>query len=388
MNAKRIAWVLVVAGMAHNVLRGVASVLGAKWGLFNYLQMPGNSANAVPGSWIAICGVLLLACWSVWFVWRGMESGVSRRWESAIWAAVTAMVLAMPVVWIATIVERTYGWVLFVVLPVVVGIQATVLLARREPIRRSDALTVSVLAIALFGIALLMLAFEGVICLAMAMPIALPLAMIGGLIGYEIHRLQAAAHPVTMLLLFALPAFGPTLERALRLRPGTFTVTTEIELAAPPERIWQTILQESRLAPPKQLLFRAGVAYPIESHIEGSGLTATRYCDFSTGKLVEPVLIWDEGRQLRFTVASNPLPMQEWTPYAQIHPPHLDGFLVARQGEFLITALPGGRTRLAATTWYQHHLWPAHYWRGWSDYIIHQVHGIVLENIRERVQAP
>jgi hypothetical protein len=218
----------------------------------------------------------------------------------------------------------------------------------------------------------------------MAMPIALPLGMIGGLAGYEIHHMRAAEHPVTMLLLFALPGFGPTLERALQPPPDTFAVTTAIELAAPPERVWQTILQESRLKPPGQLLFRAGVAYPKASHIAGTGLAATRYCDFSTGKLVEPVLIWRHERQLRFTVASNPLPMQEWTPYAQIHPPHLDGFLVARQGEFLITPLPGGRTRLAATTWYQHHLWPARYWRAWSDYIIHQVHGMVLENIRQR----
>jgi hypothetical protein len=273
---------------------------------------------------------------------------------------------------------------LFVVLPVVVGIQSTLLLARRQPITRGDAIRVSLAAIVLFGVALLMLAFEGVICLAMAMPIAAPLALFGGLAGYEIHRLHAAEHPVTMLLLFALPPFAPTLERALRLQADTFTVTTEIELAAPPDRVWHTILQQSHLPRPSQLMFRAGVAYPIESHIEGSGLTATRYCDFSTGKLVEPVLIWKPEQQLRFTVASNPLPMQEWTPYAQIHPPHLDGFLVARQGEFLITALPGGRTRLAATTWYQHHLWPARYWRGWSDYIIHQVHGIVLENIRQR----
>jgi hypothetical protein len=71
-------------------------------------------------------------------------------------------------------------------------------------------------------------------------------------------------------------------------------------------------------------------------------------------------------------------------PYAQLHPPHLDGFLVSQQGEFALEPLPDGGTRLHATTWYQHHLRPERYWRWGSDYIIHEVHGMVLENIRDR----
>ncbi len=185
-------------------------------------------------------------------------------------------------------------------------------------------------------------------------------------------------------MLIGLTPFGATLERSLQLQAELFTVTTSIDIPAPPERVWRTVLQPARLARPSHAVFRAGIAYPLASRIEGTGLTATRYCDFSTGKLIEPVLIWKEGSQLRFTVVSNPLPMQEWTPYARIHPPHLEGFLASRQGEFRLEPLSNGGTRLYATTWYQHHMWPATYWRAWSDYIIHRVHDIVLENVRER----
>ncbi len=148
------------------------------------------------------------------------------------------------------------------------------------------------------------------------------------------------------------------------------------------------MLQPATLAPPTQPLLRAGVGYPQASHIEGAGASATRYCDFSTGKLVEPVLIWDEPRELRFTVTKSPIPMQEWTPYAHLHPPHLDGFMVTRQGQFRLIPLPGGGTRLQATTWYQHHLWPEQYWRWWSDYIIHGIHQMVLTDIAQRSQTP
>jgi hypothetical protein len=74
--------------------------------------------------------------------------------------------------------------------------------------------------------------------------------------------------------------------------------------------------------------------------------------------------------------------MQEWNPFFDIHPPHLDGFLVAKNGEFRLTALPGGKTLLTGSTLYQHGLWPASYWRTWSDPIIHAIHNRVLKHIK------
>ena len=85
---------------------------------------------------------------------------------------------------------------------------------------------------------------------------------------------------------------------------------------------------------------------------------------------------------LQFSVTQNPAPMQEWTPYRHVHPPHLDGFLVSRKGQFLLTPLPGGRTRLEGTTWYHHNMWPAHYWQLWSDHIIHAIHLRVLNHVK------
>lgn len=75
--------------------------------------------------------------------------------------------------------------------------------------------------------------------------------------------------------------------------------------------------------------------------------------------------------------------MREWTPYGSLDAPHLHGYLDARQGEFRLTPLPGGSTLLEGTTWYQHGLWPAPYWRLWSDAIIHRIHLRVLNHIRD-----
>ena len=132
--------------------------------------------------------------------------------------------------------------------------------------------------------------------------------------------------------------------------------------------------------------FRAGIAYPIRAEIIGSGVGAERHCVFSTGAFVEPIQVWDEPRRLKFSVTENPPPMQEWTPYTHIDPPHLHGFLMSNGGQFLLTPLPNGGTRLEGTTWYQHGLWPAAYWRVWSDEIIHRIHLRVLTHIRDEAE--
>ncbi|HEV3330244.1 MAG TPA: hypothetical protein VG096_04640 [Bryobacteraceae bacterium] len=390
MTARRCLILVAMVGGAHNLLRLLAGLLGAKWGFFNYLHPFHLNFGGLGSSAIAacVCGILALLFWAARRGWREPEEeSSSPMLSSALWSALATVPLGVFAVAASTMMERTYGWTLFLLVPLFTGFMATLLLGQRRTISVRNALLVSIVAVMLLGGALIAVAIEGVICLVMALPLALPLAMVGGLLGYWLLHLQGARNPAMFLLIAGLTPFGAGLEHAFLPADDWFQVTTAIELPASPGLVWQTILEPAKLAPPSHPLFRAGVAFPLASHIEGFGPSATRYCDFSTGKLVEPVLIWDDRRQLRFTVASNPLPMQEWTPYSQIHPPHLDGFLISKQGEFRLTELSDGGTRLEATTWYQHHLAPAHYWRWWSDYIIHRVHEMVLGNIRERVLA-
>lgn len=190
---------------------------------------------------------------------------------------------------------------------------------------------------------------------------------------------------VLSLIILMIPAsFG--VEHAAALRPPEFVVRTAIEVNAPPEKVWNQVVAFSEIAPPKELLFRAGVAYPIRAEITGHGVGAVRHCVFSTGPFVEPIEVWDEPRLLKFGVTANPEPLNELTPYGHIDAPHLHGYFVSEKGQFSLTALPGGRTRLEGTTWYRHTMWPAGYWHLWSDYIIHRIHMRVLDHIRAEAE--
>lgn len=402
MSTRLLSFGIGAVLILHNVLRVVASSFGKTDGIFNYLalvglskstpsqvKVPGDVVSAVPLSpvlWV-VTALSLAACgWAVWRSWQ-KPSEAQPLWASATLSALSAAAVGLLIVLVSINVEGTYGFALFVILPVLMGMQAALQLSRWRKTSIVQSLGVSALSVVLLGVLLLGIAVEGLICLVMAVPLAIPLAMLGGLAGYALGRSQPFQKPATFALIVGLSPFAATIERAIAPVADVYTVTTAIELKASPGRVWQAITEAATLPAPSEALFRTGIAYPRSSYIVGSGPDATRYCDFSTGKLVEPVLIWDYPKQLRFRVASNPLPMEEWTPYARIHPPHLDGFLVSKQGEYRLMLLASGGTRLEATTWYQHHLWPAAYWRVWSDFIIHKVHGMVLLNIRQRAES-
>jgi hypothetical protein len=217
----------------------------------------------------------------------------------------------------------------------------------------------------------------------MLLPLAAPIAILGALVGYGIQRRPQRAVGIPNALWTVLLAMPLLLgaEAMISRKPSVFEVTTSIEVNAPPAVVWQHVIAFSRIDSPPQWMFRAGVAYPVQARIVGSGVGAIRYCEFSTGPFVEPIVIWDAPRLLRFSVTDNPPPMRELSPF-NIHPPHLHNFLVSRQGQFALIALPGGRTLLKGTTWYEHRLWPEAYWRWWSDAIIHRIHLRVLEHVK------
>jgi uncharacterized membrane protein YhaH (DUF805 family) len=286
-------------------------------------------------------------------------------------------------------VLRNYGWGLFVGLPFVAGLLATVLHTHRA--RRSfwSCALVSILALFACGIGIFFCAMEGAVCLIMLFPLAVPIALAGAAVGYSIQRRPATSirgFPVELMgLLIVLPLLMGA-ERLVRPEAQLFAVTTSVEVDAPPEAVWRNVVTFSEIAPPKEWFFATGVAYPVRARIEGTGVGACRYCEFSTGPFIEPITAWDEPKLLKFDVTQNPPPMREWGPF-DIHPPHLENYLQSQGGQFHLIALPGGRTRLEGTTWYQHHMFPEAYWRFWGDYVIHKIHRRVLEHVKRLSEA-
>jgi uncharacterized protein YndB with AHSA1/START domain len=277
---------------------------------------------------------------------------------------------------IALLHSGLYGWTIFTLLPVTIGGLASWIDGSATGGR---AARLGALTVAGATCCLLVLGLEGFICIAICLPLAMPLGALGGWLVYRAGSSQTAARGGIAMLLLLPPA---SLTWDVQARPPVFEVRSAITIAAPPERVWKYVVAFSEMPGPREWFFRAGLAYPTRARMEGHGAGAVRYCDFSTGPVVEPIVVWDEPHLLRFRVTATPAPMREWSPYAEVSPKHLHGYLISRLGEFRLTRLPGNRTLLEGTTWYQHGLWPAQYWRWWSDAAIHRIHLRVFNHIR------
>ena len=299
---------------------------------------------------------------------------------SALAAVAVTTLAAIGSTYLGANLLELYGFALFLGVPFCLGLVATLIYAYREARDLGESIGVAVIAVGIASVALMMVALEGAICLLMAAPLTLGLAVLGALVGYAIQRHGRPRPPIVGAVLMLAPALLGAESFDAR-QPTLRSVTTSVVVDAPPGVVWRHIVAVEPLPPPRALVFRAGIAYPTQATISGSGVGAVRRCTFSTGEFVEPITVWEPNRRLAFDVVSQPPPMRELSPYGQLHPPHLDGFMRSERGEFRLVRLAGGRTLLRGTSWYRNRMWPERYWRLWSDPLIHRIHARVLRHV-------
>jgi hypothetical protein len=243
-----------------------------------------------------------------------------------------------------------------------------------------------VLSLLCLGGFILIFAIDGLICLLMALPLAmllgLPGAFLGQWLGAACGGGIASTLPILLVVLFpGLVAF----ERTTNTQEPVRSVTTTVVVKAPIQRVWQTVIAFPKISERPTGIFRLGIAYPIEAHIDGKGVGAVRSCVFSTGPFIEPITQWQEPTLLAFDVAAVPEPMKETSFYEHINAPHLHGHMISRHGQFRLTER-NGLVTVEGTTWYTHSLAPQWYWGPISDFIIHQVHERVLNHIKKTAE--
>jgi len=291
--------------------------------------------------------------------------------------------IGMGLAYFSTEALRNYGWGLFVALPFAMGLVSVLIYAGPKKRSLSSCLVVSILPILFCGLCLFVAAAEGAICLIMAAPIGLVLALFGGVVGYIIVGNRAASiSPAAMMLVLVSVPFTMGMEKRADEAPPLLSVTSSVVIDAPPEVVWPNVVSFSPIPPQRDWILHTGVAYPTQARIVGTGVGAVRHCIFTTGEFIEPIEVWDQPHRLRFSVAYQPEPMEELSPYPHLKTPHLHGYLQSHEGELRLTALPGGKTLLEGTTWYTDRIWPSQYWQLWSDLMIHHIHLRVLNHIK------
>ena len=310
--------------------------------------------------------------------------------------ALVAGGLGTLLMWLSLRQYDSYGATLFCLSPTICSFVAVLLYKRNQPRRSGGICSVSWAVVAIMAVLASMLLLvstkgEGIICVLMALPFALIMAVVGGFLGQAVVEMRGPRQPLSVLAVVVLlyPAAqeyevchsAPVLPRR---------VVTQLLVNAPPAAVWAVLVRPVAY-PAANIWFRAGVVYPTRTAFALDSATGRRtlVCHYSQGRAHLPVVGWEPGRRLTFAVPppSMPAPMRELSPYPDVHAPHLHGFFWVDSGTFQLRPLPGGRTLLEARTVYRYSIGPQFYWQLWSDYLLDTMYGQVLATLKAQAET-
>jgi uncharacterized membrane protein YhaH (DUF805 family) len=308
------------------------------------------------------------------------------KWGSAAKGVLFGTALAVFLVAVGTLVFGAYGYGIFVAVPFIIG-ASTGYIANRDGDRGSGPTQkLALTAAGLGGLALILTAIEGAICIVMAAPLGAPLVMLGAVLG-RAAALRSPRHPghaVGSVALLPLVFVGEALLPPL----VTFQIVERITVAAPAARVWPALVTHDLRDEPVSLPYRLGLAHPKGGWIEGEGVGAKRYGVFSTGTAVERVTAWEPGQRLTFVVEKDVPPMHELSPYAHVHAPHAVGdYFTTQQADFALRPLEDGSTEVVLTTAHTLRLDPVFYWLPLAHQLVSWNDRRVLAHIKRRVET-
>lgn len=296
------------------------------------------------------------------------------------------IVLTLVVTVASTLLLHAYGFGLFLASPFFIGLATAYLANRSVPIAAQATTRLVFGACFLGGVGLLAFAIEGLVCLAMAIPLIMLMAWIGGMVGRAIALKGARRAPgstamsvAVLPLLFAADIVAPP--------RAAFESIESIEIAATNEAVWDAIVHMGPIPEPPIAPFRWGLAYPVSGTIAGAGVGAIREGVFSTGIAYERVTVWEPGKRLEFIVLNDPPTMRELSLYDEVHAPHVRGYFRTLDARFSITPLADGRSRLTLATQHELDLNPALYWLPIARWAVHANKSRVLAHFARQAEA-
>jgi len=300
--------------------------------------------------------------------------------------AILITIAVVFLLWIISIYGfHDYGLVVFFIAPLLIGFLPSFIYSRFKPVTYNKAFGLGFSTLGFTVLAMIIFAFEGIICIFMALPFLALLVMIGCVAGWYVSR--KVKNERNILWIITITSIATMSFDVVNHPDEPVPVRTSVIIDAPIETVWSNVVTFDTIPEPTDWIFSTGIAYPTHATINGRGKGAIRYCQFTTGSFVEPITTWDEPDLLAFGVTKQPIPMNEFNPFWDIHPKHLDGYFKSHKGQFKLTKLGKNKTKLEGTTWYTVDISPEFYWKEWSEFIVHRIHQRVLNHIKKESES-
>ncbi len=270
-----------------------------------------------------------------------------------------------------------YSWVLFLLLPIVLGI-AIGALPNKKYVFAGAILTTVLL---LLGMAIPGL--SGFLCIVMALPIIIPLIFLGYVIAHLVKQYKKLKGTTNLFILitpiFPFLVAAPSELYFNQEKNRIIAVTSEQIFNYPPEMVYDAIKSVDTLDAAKPFLMRFDLPVPTKCIMEKEEVGGLRTCyfeagqsssnDFGSGYIVEKITELERGRVLKMDVIDYNLIGRNWL-----------GF---KEANYYFEAVGNNQCKMTRVTTYTSALTPRFYWEPLEKLGIKQEHAYVFNNLEK-----
>lgn len=274
-----------------------------------------------------------------------------------------------------------YSWILFILLPVVLGIALGTMKVRKY------ALQGAVLTTVLLLIGLYVPGLSGVICIVMAIGLVVPFIFLGYVIMRLVKRYREIkeTNTLSVLILPLIPFLvAAPAEHFLRTdKQNVIAVKTEKIFNYSADQVFDAIKSVDTLNAEKPLLMKFDLPIPTRCILEKEAVGAERVCyfkggrlshaDFGGGTITERVTEIEKGRILKMDVLDYDLIGRKWL-----------GF---KEAIYYFDKIDDHACKLTRVTTYTSVLTPRFYWQPMEEMGIQQEHDYVFNNLEKDLKV-
>lgn len=271
--------------------------------------------------------------------------------------------------------------------PLAVG-YASVAGSPRDQRRAFTGLLLSLAATFILLVTVLAVGVEGLICVVMMTPVFFVMALAGGALAILVRnirnrRMRATAFLTVLMLPYAA---GPLEQRMPQLQTRR-VVENRIRIHADAPTVWGQIIRVPAIRPEEyrtSFIHRIGFPRPIEATLSHEGVGGVREASFERGVLFrETVTDWVPQKRLSFTIAVDSIPTKTLDQHVTVGGEYFD----VLDGTYEIVPVAPGVVELRL--WSTHRL--STHFNGyaslWTDFVMRQIQGNILEVVRARAEA-
>ena len=232
--------------------------------------------------------------------------------------------------------------------------------------------------------------WEGLICIAMFLPIALVAATVGGVAAGLIARMvrSRAVRNGTLACVMCLPLFMSSIEHYFLAQRDLRRVESVIDIQASPTIVWSNIERVPaihREELPSSWSHAIGFPNPVEATLSKEAVGGVRHATFEGGVLfIETIDDWSPQRHLGFSIRAqtNDIPKTTLDEHVTVGGEFFD----VLHGDYELEPLPNGATRLHLHSLHRVSTdlnWYAHLW---TDAVMRDLQSRILQVLKKRCE--